>query len=208
MIVKEFEQGTPEWHEARLGIPTASEFKRIVTPTGKPSSARDRYIADLLAEWALGRAQGTFETDGMERGHILEHHARRLWAWETGLEPEQVGICLTDDGLIGYSPDAIIRRDGRIVGLLEIKCPLPSIHLHWMARGRVPAEHVPQVQGGLWVTGAEWIDFVSYHPDLPPFIVHERPDFTYQRALGEQLPSFLSQLTRERQQLREMGIVK
>ena len=41
MIVHPCQQGTVEWTEARLGIPTASEFSRIVTATGKLSKQRD-----------------------------------------------------------------------------------------------------------------------------------------------------------------------
>jgi hypothetical protein len=38
MITHDVTQGSPEWLEARLGIPTASEFDKIITPTGKPST--------------------------------------------------------------------------------------------------------------------------------------------------------------------------
>jgi hypothetical protein len=34
MIILDLEQGTPEWLQARLGIPTASNFGNIITPTG------------------------------------------------------------------------------------------------------------------------------------------------------------------------------
>ena len=32
MIVLDCQQGDAEWHEARMGIPTASAFHRIITP--------------------------------------------------------------------------------------------------------------------------------------------------------------------------------
>jgi hypothetical protein len=31
----------------------------------------------------------------------------------------------------------------------------------------LPPEHIEQIQGGLWVTGRKWWDFISYHPDFP-----------------------------------------
>ena len=40
MIILDVEQGSRAWIEARLGIPTASEFSRIVTPGGKLSASR------------------------------------------------------------------------------------------------------------------------------------------------------------------------
>ena len=48
MIELPCQQGSVEWFEARLGIPTASEFSRIVTPTGKLSAARVTYMGELL----------------------------------------------------------------------------------------------------------------------------------------------------------------
>ena len=41
MKVIQCTQGTPDWFEARRGIPTASRFDMILTPkTGKPSAQR------------------------------------------------------------------------------------------------------------------------------------------------------------------------
>ena len=52
MIVLDCEQGSRAWEEARLGIPTASCFARIVTPGGKLSSQRDGYQA--TSYWPSG----------------------------------------------------------------------------------------------------------------------------------------------------------
>ena len=43
MIIHPAEQGSAAWTEARLGIPTASQFSRIITPGGKLSKSRDGY---------------------------------------------------------------------------------------------------------------------------------------------------------------------
>ena len=80
MIIHPAEQGSAAWSEARLGIPTASEFSRIITPGGKLSKSRDGYLAELLAEWALGEPVSDFMgTDWTERGHILEGEARAAY---------------------------------------------------------------------------------------------------------------------------------
>src|SRR5579862_3154114 len=50
-------QRSPEWHAARVGIPTASEFHRIVTPVkGDLAKAHAKYAHELVAETLLGRA--------------------------------------------------------------------------------------------------------------------------------------------------------
>ena len=38
IIHDDFEQGSPEWHEARRGLLTASEMNLALTPTLKPSN--------------------------------------------------------------------------------------------------------------------------------------------------------------------------
>ena len=55
MIILDCEQGSRAWEEARLGIPTASCFARIVTPGGKlsKSSATGTATSSWL-EWVFG----------------------------------------------------------------------------------------------------------------------------------------------------------
>ena len=86
MIVHPAEQGTVAWQEARLGIPTASQFSRIVTATGRLSKQRDSYLAELLAAWCLGEPVTDFlGTDATERGHVLEPEARKYYAFQRTL---------------------------------------------------------------------------------------------------------------------------
>jgi len=56
MIIEyDIEQGSERWLQARLGIPTASAFDKIVTSTGKASTQSNAYMNKLLAEWLTGR---------------------------------------------------------------------------------------------------------------------------------------------------------
>ena len=78
MIILPVTQGSEQWKEARLGIPTASRFGSIITPkTMKPSSQADGYIAELVAEWILGQPLDGVQTEWMERGSVLEQPGRR-----------------------------------------------------------------------------------------------------------------------------------
>ena len=122
MIILDCEQGTQAWTEARLGIPTASEFSRIVTPTGKLSAARDGYMAELLAEWALGQPVSEFMgTDWTERGHMLEDAAREYYGVIRDVEPRTVGFLYRDESrTCGASPDSLVGSNG----LLETQVPI------------------------------------------------------------------------------------
>ena len=54
---------------------------------------------------------------------------------------------------------------------LELKCPAPHTHVAYLARGKCPADYVPQVQGCMWICELDQWDFVSFHPDMPPLLV-------------------------------------
>ena len=204
MIILNIEQGRRAWIEARLGIPTASEFSKIVTPGGKLSASRDEYIGTLLAEWALGEQVDDFDNEWTERGKALEPEARNYYRFHRDTEVKNVGLIYRDDSrTVGASPDGTIGEDG----LLELKCPKASTHLRWLALGVVPRQHVIQVQAQLWVSGRAWVDFMSYYPGLPPLIVRAHPGEKMQVAFDEAIPVFIEELLAGREKLREMGVV-
>ena len=99
MRVLDVEQGSREWIEARLGIPTASAFKRIVTSTGKLSAQRDAYQAELLSEWVFGEPAKDFDTAWTERGKVLEPDARRYYSFRTDTEARTVGFIVREGRL-------------------------------------------------------------------------------------------------------------
>lgn len=160
-------QGTTEWHRCRLGIPTASAFKKIITSAKMlPSKSADGYINTLVSELFSGYSDETFQTDLMMRGHELEEEAVHYYEFETERDVERVGFCLEDEGRFGCSPDGLLEAGG-----LEIKCCSSGVHVGYLLREVLPTEYRLQVLGNLLVTGRDWWDFMSYHPDIPPLIV-------------------------------------
>ena len=191
MKVIELEQGTPEWHAARRGIPTASGFSKIITSHGKRSTQREKYLYEIAGEKLGGIIDETYQSFAMQRGTKMEAEARSLY--EFAHAPVQiVGFCLSDCGRWGCSPDGLIGEKGG----LEIKCPLIHTHVEYMlnCKDEIPVEYVQQVQGALLITGREWWDFISYFPGLPPVIVREYPEPTFQRLLKQELESFCDDL--------------
>lgn len=203
MIVLDCEQGSRQWLEARLGIPTASEMSRVVTPTGKLSAARDTYLAELLAEFFTGEQYSDFESSAMERGKVLEPEAFDEYGFLTDTEPTKVGLIFKDESrMVGASPDGLVGDAGG----LELKCPLAPTHLLWLARGECPKQHWCQVQTSIWVSGREWWDFMSYFPELPPLRVRVEPDEGYQKALDKHVPVFIEEMLEARERLAAMGV--
>ena len=166
LILLDCEQGTDQWRQARLGIPTASCFKRIMTNAGSASEQATAYMAELIAEALTGQPVDGYTSDDMQRGIDLEPQARMAYEFETGYSVEQVGgVYLDDSKQIMCSPDGLIPEKHKG---LEIKCPRLSTHIKYILEGELPAAYKLQVQGALWITGYDTWDFVSYHPDYNP----------------------------------------
>ena len=183
MLVSNFEQGSNEWLQSRLGKPTASNFGKLITPTGKPSTSAEGYINELIAQRITGELPEFYTNAAMERGNELEPAAKALYEFINDVEVAEVGLCLHDTLDCGASPDGLIGVDGGI----EIKCPLPHTHIAYLREGVVPSKYIPQIQGCLWITGREWWDFMSYHPAMEDLIVRVERDNEYIKKLADQV---------------------
>lgn len=166
------QQGTPEWLAARAGAITASCFADAVSvlkrnsgakKVGDPTDASDKYAGDVAIERISGNPYGQPPKAWvLERGHEMEARARIAYEARTGLLAEESGIVKTDDDWFGYSTDGFVGDDG----LIEIKCPVDSLKIMAMLRTGNTEEYDHQIQGGLWLTGRQWVDFIMYVPDL------------------------------------------
>lgn len=127
------------------------------------SDTAKRYAADLAIERISNQPHGEPPKAWiLERGHEMEARARMLYEARTGAFITESGICISDDGLFGYSSDGLADDDG----LIEIKAPIDSIKIMDMWRTGDTSEYDHQIQGGLWLTGRKWLDFIMFVPDL------------------------------------------
>jgi hypothetical protein len=169
-FVQDVEQGSPEWRELRLGIPTASSFDRIITEVkGEMAAGRWKYAYELACERLL-HEDTSLPLDGLhwvERGKLLETDAVKHYEAIAGTTTDRIGLIMTDDGKMACSPDRI--QTDKLVGL-EIKCPMASTHAQYMREGPGKAYRW-QVLGCLLISQFERWDFVSYHPNLREVII-------------------------------------
>jgi hypothetical protein len=196
----DIKQGSEEWLQARLGIPTASEFDKIITPAKLELSKSSKpYMHKLLAEWMYGAPLEAFVSPWMERGKELEPEAVRYYEMERGVDTQEVGIVLTDDGMIGASPDRLVGEDG----LLELKCPALETHVGYMLDPQsLVADYRLQTQGQLWLChDRPWSDLMSYHPGFPAVIVRQKADDKVFNAISDNLTVFLDTLLKCREKL-------
>lgn len=145
--------------------PTSDTVRRALLgeDTSDHSDTAKRYAADLAIERISGKPHGEpAKAWVLERGHEMEVRARMLYEARTGAFITESGICVSDDGLFGYSSDGLADNDG----LIEIKAPIDSIKIMDMWRTGDTSEYDHQIQGGLWLTARKWLDFIMYVPDL------------------------------------------
>lgn len=185
MKIIDVEQGTPEWFEARMGVPTASEFHTVmaVGPKGGKSATRVAYLNKLVGEILTGEPMQSYQNADMERGKIMEDEARDLYSFTRDVELERVGFILGAGA--GCSPDSLIGTNGG----LEIKSAAPHIQIARILADELPSEHKAQVHGNMWVAEREWWDFVSYCPKLPLFVkrIHRDEEYIKSIALAVEL---------------------
>lgn len=132
---------------------------------GADGAKRRDYRIQLVCERLVGEPQDSeFVNDDMRRGIELEPAAIGAYEELTGNFVELTGFLKHNDLMVGCSLDGHVGDFSRIV---EVKCPRPANHLKYLRGSGVPAEHLPQLTHALWVTGAEYADFVSYSPAFP-----------------------------------------
>ncbi len=189
MIILDHEQGTPEWFKARSGLPTASNFDKIITTKGEPSKQRKKYLYQLAGERIIGTKEEPYQSAAMARGIEMEAEARQLYEMITGEQVTQVGLCLADCRRYGCSPDGLTDDKD-----LEIKCPTLPVHVEYLLAGKLPTAYFQQVHGQLLVTGHEVAHFFSYYPGMKPLLVPVEADHIFMRKLKDELECFAAEL--------------
>ena len=185
------EQNGPDWDALRLGKATASGYAKFMANYGaKFGDPALRYALQIALERVTGRkAEHSFRTEDMERGHEQEPIARMLYEEQTFSDVTNGGFF--DWGDWGDSPDGLIDGDG----VLEIKCVIAPVHHANIRRGKPDPAYKWQVVGHLDGTGREWVDFASYCSDYP-----EHQQLVVFRTYRGEVEAELAQLAERRQQ--------
>ena len=190
MIVYNCQQNTEEWYKLRLGIPTSSNFHKILTPSKLELSAQAELYAEQLAgEWTTLENDESGSSGFMDRGKELEPKARKRYADIKNVKVATVGFITNDAGTVGCSPDGLVDDDK---GGLEIKAKSQKVHAgHIFRPEKFANEHRMQLQGSLWVTGFEYWDLMGFHPILHEVIIRVVPEPEVFEALEKEMPKFL-----------------
>ena len=190
------EQGTPEWHQMRLGKVTASRVADILakTKTG-PSASRQNYLIELAIQRTTGIIQESYSNAAMEWGTQTEPQARVAYEVRTNNFVDQ--LAFVDHPSInwfGCSPDGLVSDRG----LVEIKCPNSTTHWEYFKYNRPPQKYVIQMQAQMAVTSRDWCDFVSFDPRMPDrsqlLIVRVDRDESFIAEMEAEIKKFLDEV--------------
>jgi putative phage-type endonuclease len=198
------EQGTPEWHQLRLGKVTASRVSDVMAKikTGE-SASRKNYRAELVVQRLTGLPSESFTNAAMEWGTATEPMARIAYEIAKEVLVEQVGFIEHPTiAMFGCSPDGLVHD-----GMIEIKCPNSATHIEYLTDNKAPAKYINQMQCQMAVTGRKWCDFVSFDPRLPEdlqlFVVRVERDQKYIDSMEVEVVEFLTEVEGMVNQLKE-----
>lgn len=175
----------------KLGIELPKSF------TVATEAARRKAIAGIIGQLSSCEVPPEWEIDedgppprnrsqwAIWNGIRSEPKAEAQFEIATGLELEKPGFCTHRSGLIGVSPDGLVK--GKNEGF-EGKAPLPETHALYLLNGTLPDNYKAQVHGSMAATGADAWWFQSYCPGLPSLRLKiQRDEFTERMAKGLEL---------------------
>lgn len=211
-IFEEIEQGSDLWFEVRRGIPTASNFAKIMVQN-EDKKGRARYMRELAGEILTGCPAETFKNKPMERGNEMEAALRAQYERETFTKVRHVGF-VKNSGVMKYavagaSPDGLIEPKGGI----EIKSMIPALLIGMLDNGAtLPPEHRAQVQGNIWICEREWWDFrlgyigIDGYPGMPVYRARAmRDDHYIEKEMRPAIETFCYELKKMVERLKAMG---
>lgn len=197
MVELTMQQGTIEWHKARLGIVTSTSLKSAVGAAGP----QDTLMYELISERMSEQIFDDFTSFAMAHGNDTEDIARQVACEALGFNFEKTGFLISTiiKGL-GMSPDGVVRRDDKIIGGIEIKCPNSKKHVEYLIKDEIPKEYDHQFLTPFVLSDdIEWWVFMSYdyrNYNRPEFYIHVDREFVQDRVLRvrSELDSFINKV--------------
>lgn len=160
------EQRSADWKNVRLGRLTGSAAGAMLSKikSGESASRRNLRVRLVLERVTCKSQERVVQTQAMQDGIDREPEALRAYEALTGHSVRLSGFLRHDALLAGASLDGHV---GDFEGIVEAKCPLATTHLDYLRTGTVPEDYRWQCIHALWLTGAKWCDWLSFHPEFP-----------------------------------------
>ena len=185
MIELDLEQGSLEWHHERAGRATGTSLQSAIgAKYSKPkkkwtlgdSKVQTTLMYELISERMTEVQVVELNTVAVERGRELEPFAIKATGKRTGEDYIECGMLISDlNPEFGFSPDAVVKKDGVIIGGLETKCPSSKKHIEYFINNEIPSDYYWQVLSPFVCSDdVQWWDFASYDDrnyECPLFVI-------------------------------------
>jgi hypothetical protein len=183
-------QGTIGWKQSKMGRVSGSTVSYCVGHTHYADSTPEDmalYISKVKEKPERPRGKVNMELgvkyEPMARNWYLNAEKSKI-SYNGVLEVIEVGFMVPKfDRRIGASPDGLVLRDGKLEGIIEIKCPKESYRpiKEYLKEGNPYTEtyehiwksHYDQMQMEMAVINVEWCDYIVFCP-TENFIFVER----------------------------------
>lgn len=189
MITHEVDHNSPEWDALRLGIPTGSGFKNVITAKGARSDSFLDYAETMAGELFAGQKLDAWEGNRYtDRGHEVEEEAVAYYEFHYG-ETFKAGFITDDAETYGCSPDRI-QADRSV----EVKC-FPKLHIralmYYAKHKKCPSSEKAQVQGQIHMCEKEYGALLYYHRDLPKLMIVVPRDQVFINKMLQQIKNVI-----------------
>lgn len=202
------DQRTDAWRAARVGHLTGSRASDMLATIKKGEAAGRRNLrVQLVLERLTGQPQEDgFQSKDMQRGTEMEAEAFAAYEALTGNLTRRAGFLAHHELLAGCSIDGEVNN---YTGIIELKVPKSATHLDYLRSREVPGDYLKQVQHNLWITDAQWCDFISYDPRFPEslrlLITRVTMDEAQRKSYELLVRMFLTEVEKELDEVKAMA---
>jgi predicted phage-related endonuclease len=203
------EQGSPEWHAARVAKLTGSRAPDMMATikSGAWSASRRNLCVGMALERMTGKSyERSFSARVTEQGKEGEPLLLSTYEAKSGNIVERTGFLSVDGMPIGCSLDGSVNN---FEGIVEGKFPESATHRDYLKSGQIPEIYRYQCIHNMYVSGAQWCDFVSFDPSWPAHMqylcIRMERDEKVMSAYAEAVTRFLAEVTVEYNELVALG---
>ena len=210
-------QTDPDWLIHRVAAITASNVWKVMAKPkrvkkareGEPPepmkemAARSNYRKEKIREYLTGLSANRYVSSYMEDGLENEEMACGAYEVATGSELLHGGLYVHDSiSRFMASPDRRIVGGGLVEAKYLTGATTEANHIDLIEGAPIPEEYVLQCQAQLSCSGEQFVDFVSYDPDikvreLKLFIKRIQRDEPLIYAIEQEVQLFLEQMVGE-----------
>lgn len=164
-------QRAPEWYKIKRGRIGASSLWRWLAVSkaaktlGKPLKPRLDYETELMFERQFDTSFEVYVNSAMQDGIDYEDFAAQQYATIKGVTLEEQGCYYND--FFCASPD---RKITGVNAGIEVKIVKDNTFTEILVSG-VPDKHYKQIQGQLWGTGWDYVDYVALNFNTKKIVI-------------------------------------